>query len=110
MRLLLVVALAALAGCAAQAPSSAPVATGTVTIPGAWVFEPAQAQVKAGATVTFVNHGGQDHTVTLDDGSADFVVPAGGSATHVFATPGTYGYHCKFHPPGMKGTIVVVAA
>ena len=100
--------VALLAGCMAQS-GSAPVATDAIVIPGQWVFQPGAAEVKVGANVTWQNHGGQDHSVTFDDGSFDQVVHAGSSLTRVFATPGTYTYHCKFHPPGMKGTIVVTA-
>jgi plastocyanin len=102
-------ALAVLAGCASQPSPSAPVPTHTVTIPGQWLFEPSAIQIAAGTAVTWQNHGGQAHSVTFDDGSFDQVVPAGGTLARSFATPGTYAYHCKFHPPDMKGTIVVVA-
>lgn len=100
---------ASLAGCTGRESAPSPVATDTVVIPGAWTFEPAAAQVKAGANVTFENHGGAAHTVTFDDGSFDQTIPPGGAITRAFPAPGTYSYHCKFHPPDMKGTIVVVA-
>lgn len=66
--------------------------------------------MKAGTNVTFANHGGQSHTITFDDGSFDQTVQPGSSVTRAFLAPGTYSYHCRFHPPDMKGTIVVEAS
>lgn len=108
-RILLLAALwmaASFAGCATHTDAP-PVATNTVVIPGAWVFEPATATVKAGSVVTFEDRGGAAHTVTFDDGTFDQTIAAGASVERTFPTPGTFTYHCKFHPPGMKGTIVV---
>lgn len=86
-----------------------PVATQVVTIPGQWVFEPATAVVEAGVPVAFRNHGGTDHTVTFDALPFDVNIEPGGEASHSFDEPGTYSYTCKYHPPGMKGTIIVQA-
>lgn len=86
----------------------APVATQTIDVPGPWVFEPRVAQVKAGVPVTFTNHGGADHTVTFAGLDFDATIPPGGQATYTFTQPGTYEYACKFHPPDMKGRVVVV--
>ncbi len=59
-------------------------------------------------TVTFVNQDSAVHTVTALDGSFDSGnIPAGGSWTHTFA-PGTYSFHCIYHP-WMQGTITVVS-
>lgn len=57
--------------------------------------------------MTFANHGGAAHTVTFDALPIDATIPPGGEATFAFPTPGTYTYHCRFHPPDMKGTIIV---
>lgn len=84
-----------------------PVATQTIVIPGPWVYEPASAEVQAGVPVTFRNDGGADHTVTFEGIDFDVVIEPGGEATYTFSEPGTYEYGCKYHPPGMKGTIVV---
>ena len=84
-----------------------PVASQTVTIPGPWVFEPSNAQVTAGDTVTFRNDGGADHTVTIESIGSDVNIEPGESATYTFDTPGTYEYACKYHPPDMKGVITV---
>lgn len=87
-----------------------PVATQTIRIPGPWVFEPANAVVEAGVPVTFRNDGGADHTVTMESLDLDVVVEPGGETTYTFTEPGTYEYTCKYHPPGMKGIVTVVAA
>lgn len=89
--------------------SSEPVATQQITIPGQWVFEPEVAQVVAGQPVTWTNHGGAAHTVTIPSLGIDEGLDPGESFQHVFDAPGTYSYECKLHPPGMKGSIVVVA-
>ena len=109
---LLALALAAaLAGCMGHAEHSTgsdPVATQTIAIPGPWVFEPEVAEVKAGEPVTFVNRGGADHTVTFDGVDFDVVLRPGEEATHTFDTPGRFEYVCKYHPPDMRGAVVVV--
>jgi len=92
------------AGCASS--PTAPVQTDQVSIPGAWRFDPPVAEVQHGATVTWTNHGGQTHSITFDDGF-DQDVPPGGTVTRTFASAGTFPYHCKYHPPDMKGQIVV---
>ena len=86
-----------------------PVATQTISIPGPWVFEPANAQVQAGVPVTFRNDGGADHTVTFESIDFDVNVRPGESASYTFDQPGTYEYTCKYHPPEMKGVITVIA-
>lgn len=58
-------------------------------------------------TVTWINNDIAPHTVTADDGSFNSGnLDAGASWTHVFDTPGTYTYHCEYHP-WMRGTIIV---
>ncbi|MHB2035250.1 MAG: cupredoxin domain-containing protein [Nitrososphaerales archaeon] len=58
-------------------------------------------------TVTWVNNDIAPHTVTADDGSFNSGnLNPGESWTHVFTTPGTYTYHCIYHP-WMHGTIIV---
>jgi amicyanin len=70
-------------------------------------YGPPILSVPVGATVTWVNHDEEPHTVTSATG-------AFGSAGLVnedtfaqkFTKPGTYEYFCKVHP-FMKGTVVV---
>jgi plastocyanin len=108
------------AGCAggsgAPASTSAPPpgsssgispSTGTITIKDFAYGEPLT--VAAGATVTVTNMDSAAHTVTADEGSAFDTEVKGGGGTASFVAPtkpGTYAYHCTFHP-GMHGTLVV---
>ncbi len=65
--------------------------------------------VDAGAQVTVTNMDSAEHTVTADDGSAFDVDVKGSGGTASFTAPskpGTYAYHCTFHP-GMHGTLTV---
>lgn len=60
-------------------------------------------------TVTWVNNDIAPHTVTADDGSFNSGnMNPGDTWTHVFTTPGTYTYHCIYHP-WMHGTIIVLS-
>lgn len=63
--------------------------------------------VAAGATISVSNLDSQEHSVTADDGSFDVVVHVNGTATLTAPSePGSYEYHCSFHP-NMRGTLVV---
>jgi plastocyanin len=58
-------------------------------------------------TITWTNNDIAPHTVTADNGSFNSGnLNPGQSWTHVFTTPGTYTYHCDYHP-WMKGTVIV---
>lgn len=66
-------------------------------------------QVAAGSTVTVTNMDSAAHTVTADEGGAFDVTIKGSGGTATFTAPGapgTYAYHCTYHP-GMHGTLVV---
>lgn len=127
-------ALALLAGCAttggastgggggaSPTATSAPAATATtpanattVKITGAsgnFSFQPASVTIKVGSAVTWVNNSNVPHTATSDSGSAvswdsSAISTGGGSYSFTFTKPGTYAYHCSFHP-FMHGVIVV---
>src|SRR5215213_10231188 len=72
-----------------------------------FAFEPGTLSVPVGATVTWTNTGSRPHTVTADDGSFDSGrLDPGEQFSQTFYQPGTYTYHCGFHPE-MQGTIVV---
>ena len=72
-----------------------------------FAFEPATVTVPAGATVTWTNTGSRPHTVTADDGSFDSGrLDPGEQFSQTFDQPGTFTYHCGFHPE-MQGSIVV---
>lgn len=71
-------------------------------------YSPSATTVKVGTSVTWTwNSSGVDHSVTLDDGSADSGVKSSGTFSHTFSTAGTYKYHCKVHGSAMSGTITV---
>jgi plastocyanin len=74
-----------------------------------FTFNPQQITVKAGDTVTWVNHDDIPHTVT----SKTMVFRSKAMDTDdkfsfTFATPGKFDYFCSLHPH-MTGTIVVEA-
>jgi plastocyanin len=104
-------ALPAAALAAVEHPASAPatsaqMAGGSVTIAN-FAFQPSWISVPAGTTVTWVNGDGVAHTVTSDVGAFDSgAIAPGASFGLTFSTPGTYTYHCAFHPM-MTGTVVV---
>src|SRR5215208_435132 len=72
-----------------------------------FAFEPGTVSVPAGATVTWTNTGSRPHTVTADDGSFDSGrLDPGEQFSQTFDQPGTFAYHCGFHPE-MQGSIAV---
>jgi plastocyanin len=74
-----------------------------------FAFEPATLEVPVGTTVTWTNTGSRPHTVTADDGSFDSGrLDPGEQFSQRFDQPGTFAYHCGFHPE-MQATIVVTA-
>ncbi|MCC7022768.1 MAG: hypothetical protein IT338_08070 [Thermomicrobiales bacterium] len=116
------------AAAAGAAASPAAAASVTIHMTSALRFDPAEAEVGAGQTVTWVNDGPIQHTSTDDQaknpaGSAhpEFAqLPAGAESwdsglldpgktfSHTFTVPGTYHYFCIPHAlSGMLGTITV---
>lgn len=76
-------------------------------------FDPATITVVMGLnnTVMWTNQDQAVHTVTgtgwgVVVTSTYLGIPPGGNFTYTFTTPGTYQYHCIYHP-GMIGTVVV---
>jgi plastocyanin len=58
--------------------------------------------------VTWNNQDGFVHTATSDArGVFDVTLPANGTGSHTFTTPGTFSYHCNAHPEMTHGTVVV---
>ena len=75
-----------------------------------FTFNPKQVTVKAGDTVTWVNHDDIPHTVT----SKTMVfrskaLDSDDKFSFTFTAPGSFDYFCSLHPM-MTGTIVVEAA
>jgi plastocyanin len=81
------------------------------------VFDPQDAVVEAGTSITFTNAGRNDHNVLPEQTGADWTIQAeqfgpGTSVTHRFTEPGTYRYYCSIHGTidvGMIGSITVTA-
>ena len=72
-----------------------------------FVFSPERLTVKAGTTVTWINHDDIPHTVAAKDRAfKSKVMDTDESFAFTFATPGEYTYFCSLHPH-MVGTIVV---
>jgi plastocyanin len=87
-------------------PTSVQAAGPTIVISG--MKFPAPVSVAPGATVTVTNSDGAEHTVTADAGNA-FNVEIEGKETATFTAPtqpGTYAYHCTYHPT-MHGELIV---
>ena len=97
--------------------------TGATTVTQASVrdfqFLPASLTIKAGTEVRWTNFGNAPHTVTSDNAlfsSGNLAAPSGGGTyggatsggtfTHMFATAGTFPYHCSNYP-AMTGTVTV---
>jgi len=70
-------------------------------------FEPAEAAIQAGDTVTWTNEGAHPHTVSADDGSFDSgTLQPGQSFSWTFPASGTVTYHCDIHR-SMRGSVSV---
>ena len=72
----------------------------------AQVFSPNHATITHGQSVCWQNNGSIAHTVTDNGGAFDTSLPVGQIFVHLYATAGTFGYHCTIHA-GMTGTITV---
>jgi plastocyanin len=72
-----------------------------------FAFDPTNAGVKVGASLTWTNTDSIAHTVTFDDGS-DSSGNISNSATfkRTFDKAGTFTYHCSIHPT-MRGIVTV---
>jgi plastocyanin len=96
---------------ATPAPTQVEVATAVAMTPQITVeqatFGPATLTIPVGATVTWVNHDSDLHTVTSTQGVfASPGLDSGDTFAYRFTAPGTYPYFCALHPH-MKGTIIV---
>ena len=75
-----------------------------------FTFNPKQVTVKAGDTITWVNHDDIPHTVASQTQAfRSKALDTDDKFSFTFATPGTYPYFCALHPQ-MTGTIVVEAS
>src|ERR1700690_1060994 len=75
-----------------------------------FTFNPQTITVKAGDTVTWVNHDDIPHTVTSKTMAfRSKAMDTDDKFSFTFATPGSYAYFCALHPM-MTGSIVVEAS
>ncbi len=95
--------------CSTVTVSMVPGAGANTSISKAYLPDPVTVVVGVNNTVTWVNNDSAPHTVTANDASFDSGnVAPGQSFTFTFTTPGTYQYHCVYHP-WMIGTVIVKA-
>lgn len=96
--------------CVLAFPASARAATVDVDIQDSG-YQPASVTIAVNDTVRWTNRGTLTHTVTSDNvgqfESGDMAPMAQFAQT--FTTPGSYPYHCFYHPLTMKGTVTVLA-
>jgi plastocyanin len=76
-----------------------------------FTFSPTTISLKKGQKVTFAfkNTDTVKHNLTITGLNVDKDVSGGktGQVTMTLKTPGTYEFHCTYHPQKMKGTITV---
>jgi amicyanin len=93
------------------APAAQAATTHQVLMSG-YAFSPRALTITAGDTVTWTNQDQAPHDVKTTSGPASIHSPMlskGGSWSHTFTTPGTYGYVCTVHP-NMTAQLIVQAA
>jgi plastocyanin len=74
-----------------------------------FVFNPQTITVKAGDTVTWINHDDIPHTATSKTGVfRSKALDTDDQFSFTFTTPGSFAYFCALHPH-MTGSIVVEA-
>jgi plastocyanin len=84
------------------APAAAP-RSGTVAVAIAnFKFKPATIAIRKGSSVRWTNNDAAPHSATGDDNAAGPFdtgrLGKGQSKSVTFSKPGTYAYHCVYHP------------
>ena len=106
MRILLAVALLAVASCTSSGPTGPEPADNEIRV-GANFFSPSSRTVVATSTITWTwNSGAGTHNVTFADGPTAGNQSSGTYDRTCNAT-GTFSYQCTIHGPPMSGTITV---
>ncbi|MFD9965884.1 cupredoxin family copper-binding protein [Amycolatopsis sp. NPDC058986] len=98
-------------GVLAWAPRSAGAAAQQVMMEN-YAYGPAALTVRAGDTVTWMQHDEAPHDVVTTSAPVAFRSPKlsqGQSWSYTFTQPGTYSYYCSVHPD-MRATVTVLAA
>jgi plastocyanin len=95
--------------CSSSGSGSAPSGSGGVTLTMKdFAFSPTTLAVHSGpTTITVTNTGSVQHSFTLNDGSVDQTVQPGQTVSVTVNLSGDAGFHCRFHPTQMKGTLTV---
>ena len=79
----------------------------TVTVKD-FEFDPSTIDVSSGeTTIEITNTGAVEHSFTLDDDSVSQDIEPGESETVTVNLTATTGFHCKYHPDQMTGTLQV---
>jgi plastocyanin len=104
----LLAAAAVLTGCGSKSSGSASGNATTLTAANI-SFSPTDIQLKSGkAEITVKNTDGVKHNLTIADLKVNKDLAPGATAKATFtAKPGTYQFHCEYHPSQMKGTVTV---
>ncbi|EST29678.1 cupredoxin domain-containing protein [Streptomyces roseochromogenus] len=94
------------------ATSPAQAASSYRVVMSGYAFGPRALTITAGSNVTWVNQDQAPHDVETTSGPESVHSPLlnkGGTWSHTFTTPGTYGYVCTVHP-GMTAQLIVKPA
>lgn len=102
---MLVIGIAAALSACSASPTNTP-AKNTVNIQGN-AFSPAEITIKQGESITWVNKDSVGHTVVGLTFTSS-LLDTGQSFTQVFASAGTFEYHCSVHP-SMVGKVIVTS-
>jgi plastocyanin len=82
--------------------------TGATIVAANIAFDPTELSVAAGETITLRNEDDVEHSFTIDDPDIDAEAEGGEEATvDAPDQPGTYDFHCRYHPDQMTGTLTV---
>jgi plastocyanin len=103
--LVLLAAVALVAGCGKGDRNASPEATGSVVMKDS-EFRPNHVSVPTGTTVSWRNDDGFEHNVVFAEGPASDTLLGGGSYQRTFDEAGTFDYECTIHP-GMVGRVTV---
>jgi plastocyanin len=83
---------------------------GTTTLTASdFAFSPTSLTVAAGDSIEVTNEDDAEHNFTAEDVGLDEDIEPGSSVTIDVgdAEPGTYDFHCEYHPDTMTGTLEV---
>jgi plastocyanin len=102
--------VASLSGCGDSTGPAEPVETNQVAVRDDF-FNPSNAQVVPGSTVTWTWSSGDAHDVAFEDNLGSSALQTSGTHTRTFAAAGTYRYRCTAHSTsftnGMIGQVIV---